>query len=178
VLTFWCFSTENWKRSPAEIQVLMRLLDAYLDCEREELKKHRIRVLHSGRRDRLPVSLVKKLMDLEHDVDDPAMILHLAIDYGGKDEVVRAVRRMVAEGELDGDEMTEEAVRAHVDQPGLPDIDLVIRTSGEQRTSNFFLWQAAYAEWVFLQKYFPDFRPEDLAATVEEYRARSRRFGA
>jgi undecaprenyl diphosphate synthase len=173
-LTVWCFSTENWKRDPAEIAKLMELLEEYIKQERPNLAKYRTRLLHSGRNDRIPPSLAKLIRDVSEEskqYDD--FTLHLAIDYGGKDEVLRAMRRIENPSTL-----TDELLRSHLDHPEVPDIDLIVRTSGEKRTSNFFLWQSAYAEWEFVDKFFPDFTVEDLEKAVSDFAARTRRFGA
>ncbi len=171
VLTVWCFSTENWKRDPKEIAVLMRLLETYLTRERKTWQKEKTRFVHSGRKDRIPKSLAKLLDEVERESKDRAgFTLHLAIDYGGKDEVVRAIQK------IQGD-VTEDSIRASLDHPELPDIDIVIRTGGEIRTSNFFLWQTAYAEWIFLEKHFPDFGIDDVKAAIAEFDQRQRRFG-
>lgn len=172
-LTVWCFSTENWKRDPEEIQRLMDMLERYLKNERKSLVEKKTRFLHSGRKDRLPPSLVR-LMDevAEETKDQTGFTLHLAVDYGGKDELLRAMRK------LDKTEATEESIRAALDQPSVPDIDLIVRTSGEQRTSNFFLWQSTYAEWLFVDKFFPDFSDLDLQDAVDNFAKRTRRFGA
>lgn len=173
ILTVWCFSTENWKRDQKEIDKLMKLLEDYLQRERDDLKKNHTRLLHSGRTDRIPTSLAALINDVsEETADETAFTLHLAVDYGGQDEIVRAAQR------IDNSEnVTEESFRSHLDHPELPDMDLVIRTSGEFRTSNFFLWQSAYAEWIFTEKYFPDFGTEDLEEALSEYERRSRRIG-
>lgn len=173
-LTVWCFSTENWKRDPEEIRHLMEMLETYLQKERETFAQNNTRFCHSGRRDRLPASLVQLITDTEKETqENDGFTLHLAVDYGGKDEVVRAMHKFDSTKDV-----TEESLRTHVDHPELPDIDLIIRTSGEQRTSNFFLWQAAYAEWDFVDKYFPDFTEKDLAAAVDAFAKRTRRFGS
>ncbi len=173
VLTFWCFSTENWKRDRGEVNKLMAMLEKYLRTERAEMKKKSIRVAHSGRTDRLPPALTTMLEEIQQDTPVGARFtLHLAIDYGGRDEVTRAVTR------LNGAEPTEEAIRAHLDHPELPDIDLIIRTSGERRTSNFCLWQSTYAEWIFSPKLFPEFGTGDLKDALDAFGDRKRRFGA
>lgn len=171
VLTLWCFSTENWKRDPKEVTRLMELFEDYLRREWRQMKEDGVRLAHSGRRDRIPASL-REILDeaVAGTAAQTDFTLHLAIDYGGRDEVVRALAKM--EGEA-----TEESVRAHLDHPELPDIDIVLRTSGEQRTSNFFLWQSGYAEWIFLQKHFPELTTDDLGAAVAEFERRERRFG-
>ncbi len=172
-LTVWCFSTENWKRDPEEIRQLMAMLESYLRKERKGFTDQNTRFVHSGRRDRIPPSLAALIAEVEQETQaHDGFTLHLAVDYGGKDEVARAVRRM------QGAEATEESIRAHLDHPEVPDIDLIVRTSGEQRTSNFFLWQAAYAEWAFLEKFFPDFTAEDLKKEVDALAKRTRRFGS
>ena len=172
-LTFWAFSTENWKRDQMEIDQLMKLFEKYILKKREDLKKSGIALIRSGRTDRMPKSLKKLLEDVAADPPKEVRLwLHMALDYGGKDEVTRAVRTLANPAEA-----TEEAIRAAVDQPALPDMDLVIRTSGEQRTSNFFLFQSAYAEWMFLEKHFPDFTSADIEAGIETLATRKRRFG-
>jgi len=173
-LTVWCFSTENWKRNSQEIDKLMTMLEEYLQREREGFQEQRTRFLHSGRRDRLPSSLVTLIEEVEAETrTNDAFALHLAVDYGGKDEILRAMHKLKDTKNID-----EEILRGALDHPELPDIDLIVRTSGEQRTSNFFLWQSTYAEWIFSQKLFPDFRAEDLRRAIEEYSVRARRFGA
>ena len=172
-LTFWAFSTENWRREKMEVEQLMKLFEKYIRKERDSLKKSGVRLIRSGRTDRMPKSLKALLEDVAN--DPPAITklhLHMAIDYGGKDEVTRAVQRLASTKDA-----TEEAIRAAMDQPQLPDIDLIIRTSGEQRTSNFFLFQSAYAEWIFLEKHFPDFTSDDIGAAIETLASRKRRFG-
>ena len=173
VLTVWCFSTENWKRDPEEIQKLMDMLERYLERERKTFAEKNTRFCHSGRRDRLPASLVELMTTVEQETKDHnGFTLHLAVDYGGKDEVVRAIHKFDSTKDI-----TEESLRTQFDHPEIPDIDLVVRTSGEQRTSNFFLWQAAYAEWEFVDKLFPDFTEKDLAVAVNDFAKRARRFG-
>ncbi len=172
-LTVWCFSTENWKRDPEEVAHLMKLLEDYLKRERATFLRDKTRFVHSGRLDRIPASLAQLMRDImEETKDQTELTLNLAVDYGGKDELIRAVQALP-----DPRHATEETIRAHLDHPELPDIDLVIRTSGEQRTSNFFLWQSAYAEWLFVDMFFPDFTTDDLAHAVEDFSQRTRRFG-
>ncbi len=184
ILTVWCFSTENWKRDPEEIRKLMGLLESYLQKERKRFAADRTRLVHSGRKDRIPASLAKLIEDIETETGQyGGFTLHLAIDYGGKDEIIRAVNRMLqtageATNERTNKRIIDQQIRQFLDHPELPDIDLVIRTSGESRTSNFFLWQSAYAEWTFSPKHFPDFTTEDLAVAVDDFARRTRRFGA
>jgi len=171
-LTIWGFSTENWKRSDEEVGKLMELFEGYLGNERSAFKEHKTRFVHSGRRDRIPASLRKLIEDVEEETKDfTDFTMHLAVDYGGKDEVVRALSKMK------GEEVTEASVRAHLDHPEVPDIDLIVRTSGEQRTSNFFFWQACYAEWFFLQDHFPALTPRHLQEVLADFGNRNRRFG-
>lgn len=173
VLTVWGFSTENWKRSEEEIGHLMRLFEEFLTRERETLLKEKTRFAHSGRKDRIPPSLAALIAETERETAAfTGFTFHLALDYGGRDEVTRAVRKLE-----DPASAGEDGIRALLDHPEIPDIDLILRTSGEQRTSNFFLWQSGYAEWIFVQKHFPELTPEDLEAAVGEFARRTRRFG-
>ncbi len=168
VLTVWCFSTENWKRDPEEIEKLMTMLETYLAKERTEFQKNNTRFVHSGRRDRIPESLKNLIEEVENETDQcDGFTLNLAVDYGGKDEILRAIEK------AQSTEFPEQ-----LDHPELPDIDLIIRTSGEHRTSNFFLWQSTYAEWDFLDKQFPEFTTNDLQNSVDKFASRSRRFGS
>ena len=182
VLTVWCFSTENWKRDPKEIAKLMTILEEYLRKEKHELRKNKTRFLHSGRRDRIPASLKKIIEETEEATkDETGFTLHLAVDYGGKDEVIRAFQKIMNDPARPSPaavpEVTDELFRTHLDHPELPDIDLILRSSGEQRTSNFFLWQSVYSEWIFSPKYFPDIGTNDLDAALKEYERRKRRYG-
>lgn len=181
-LTVWCFSTENWKRDKREIDELMTMLEQYLIREAKELKENKTRFIHSGRRDRIPASLKKVIEDTEEMTkNETGFTLHLAVDYGGKDEVIRAMNKLSATryplSASQNDNITEEMLRSHLDHPELPDLDLILRSSGEQRTSNFFLWQSTYAEWIFSPKYFPDIGTTDLDEALKEYDRRKRRFG-
>lgn len=183
VLTVWCFSTENWRREEEEVSMLMTMLEDYLRKEGEELLKKNTRFLHSGRRDRMPKSLVQLIEETEEKTKNcTRFTLHLAVDYGGKDEVLRAIDRLLIAQSSPltahpKEPVTEETLRAFLDQPSLPDIDVILRSSGEQRTSNFFLFQSAYSEWIFSPKYFPDIGVSDLDEAVKEYERRKRRFG-
>ncbi len=178
-LTVWCFSTENWKRDPEEISKLMTMLEEYLRKERKGFIEKQTRFVHSGRRDRIPPSLAALITEVEKETkDQKEFTLHLAVDYGGKDEILRAIEKMHQGERPSTGAVSEESLRSHLDHPELPDIDLIVRSSGEQRTSNFFLWQTTYAEWVFSEKLFPDITDKDLAAAVEELESRKRRFGS
>lgn len=172
VLTIWCFSTENWKRDKKEVDALMKEFERYISGERDKLVKNGTRFVHSGRRDRIPPTLRTLIEETEEATKSgQRFTLHCALDYGGRDEIARAAQK--ASGNV-----SEESLRAHLDHPELPDIDLVYRTSGEMRSSNFFLWQAAYAEWVYTNKYFPDITSEDIEECLKEYETRKRRYGA
>lgn len=152
----------------------MKMLEDYLKKERAGFIDEQTRFVHSGRKDRIPKSLASLIAEVEEETkDQTGFTLNLAIDYGGKDEVMRAINRVPEAFVAD-----EATVRQHCDHPELPDIDLIIRTSGEQRTSNFFLWQTAYAEWDFIKKFFPDFTVQDLTESVDTFTERTRRFGA
>lgn len=173
ILTIWCFSTENWKRDEKEVRELMKAFERYVGGERDKFLKNDTRFVHSGRKDRIPKTLAKVLHETEEATKEcKKFTLHCALDYGGRDEIVRAAQK------AGGDTITEETLRAHLDHPEIPDIDLVYRTSGEMRSSNFFLWQTAYAEWFYTTKYFPDVTMEDINACLSEYEMRQRRFGA
>lgn len=173
VLTVWCFSTENWKRDPEEVEHLMKIYEDYLRRERAEFVEKKTRFVHTGRLDRIPVSLADLIRTtVEETKDQTGFTLNLAVDYGGKDELVRAIRKLP-----DPASITEETLRNYLDHPEVPDIDLIIRTSGEQRTSNFFLWEGTYAEWDFIDKFFPDLTPADVEQSVGAFAKRARRFG-
>ncbi len=176
VMTVWCFSTENWKRDPKEIAMLMQMLEDYLAKEREVFVKKNTKFVHSGRKDRIPASLAKLIEEVEEETkNQTGLILNLALDYGGKDEIVRAIKKASEANEAI--EANEAKVRSYLDHEEIPDIDLIVRTSGEKRTSNFFLWQSTYAEWDFVEKLFPDFGVEDLKTSVDAFAKRTRRFG-
>ena len=174
-LTVWCFSTENWKRDQKEVDMLMDLLEEYLAKERSTFLENKTRFIHSGRKDRIPASLATLIAEVEEETKDQAeFTLHLAIDYGGKDEIIRATQSLITNHKSPD----ENSIHQNLDHPELSDLDLIIRTSGEHRTSNFFLWQAAYAEWDFIDKFFPDFSIEDLKSSVDQFSKRTRRFGS
>lgn len=174
VLTLWGFSTENWNRSAEEVSQLMRIYEEFLRKERPTFLEKQTRFVHSGRSDRIPESLVRLIREIAAETNEfTKFTLNFALDHGGRDEVVRAIQK-VTEPQV----VTAESFRNYLDHPELPDIDLIIRTSGEQRSSGFFIWQAAYAEWVYTQSFFPDLTPDAVAAAVAEFKQRQRRFGA
>lgn len=178
VLTLYAFSTENWNRSKEEVNFLMGLFGIYLTKEIKELQKDRVRLRVIGQRERLSISLQKKIEEAEELTrNDKGLTLVLAISYGGRDEIVRAVKKAFLFNGVDPDKLTEEKLGDCLDTAGLPDPDLIIRTSSEQRTSGFLLWQSAYAELYFCSKYWPDFSEQDLDEALAEYVKRQRRFG-
>lgn len=181
VVTLYCLSSENWKRPESELQFLMHLLEHYLIEERSTIMEQRLRLEVIGRRDRLPPGVVAEMeKTVEMCASNDGMRLVLAIDYGGRSEIVEATKRIasrVAAGELAVDEISEATIEEHLHTAGLPDPDLLIRTGGELRVSNFLLWQISYAELWVTPKYWPEFTREDLERAFEEFAARSRRYG-
>jgi len=177
-LAVYAFSTENWARPPDEVEQIMELMDETIDRELPDLAKQGVRTRFFGRRDRVPAELQAKMARLEAETAHLGTLqLWIAFDYGGRAELVEATRRILEEGTRPQD-VSEEAIASRLYAPDLPDPDLVIRTSGEQRISNFLLWQSAYAELVFDDTLWPDFGEERLRAAVDEYARRGRRFGA
>lgn len=177
VLTLFAFSTENWRRPPAEVQFLMDTFLKTLFSERSRIMNNNIRFKLIGNRDKLNEKLVHTVEKLESDSStNNGMWLILAINYGGRNEIVTAVKRIISKG-ITPDDINEEDISNHLYTTGLPDPDLIIRTSGEYRLSNFMIWQSAYSELVFVKKYWPDFTEEDLMYAIDEYSERSRRFG-
>ena len=176
-LAVYAFSTENWSRDVDEVAALMEIFGETIDRELEDLAAQGVRCRFVGRRDRAPDWLLAKMEHLEAATADKAKLqLWIAFDYGGRAEIVDAARRLL-EGGSDPDEVDEAALAACLYEPEMPDPDLVIRTSGERRISNFLLWQSAYAEYVFTDTLWPDFGPEELRTAIEEYARRRRRFG-
>ncbi|MFC3118064.1 isoprenyl transferase [Jhaorihella thermophila] len=181
-LTIFAFSTENWKRTQVEVAGLMSLFRRYITKEMRALKERGVRVRFIGDRVRLDPKLIGLMNQLEQETAQNDLVhLTIAINYGGRDEVARATRRLaqdVAEGKLRPEDVDEETLPRYLDTCVLPDPDLVIRTSGEARISNFLLWQSAYAEYEFVDTLWPDFTAEELARLCRNYGARERRFGA
>jgi undecaprenyl diphosphate synthase len=176
-VALYAFSTENWTRPPDEVDDLMEIFDETIERELPELAKEGVRTRFIGRRDRAPEALREKMQRLELETSpNDRLQLWIAFDYGGRDEIVEAVRRLLAAG-VDPESVDEEIFRSHLYAPEMPDPDLLIRTSGEFRMSNFFLWQSAYAELVFVDTLWPDFGEEHLRAAIEDYARRRRRFG-
>ena len=176
-LTFYAFSTENWNRPRDEVFGIMDLLAEFIDRETEPLHKEGVRILHIGHLDRLRPSLVEKIKyAIALTKDNRKITVQLAFNYGGRDEIATAVRKIVAAGTKPED-VTEALISRNLFTAGIPDPDLIIRTSGEMRTSNFLMWQSAYAEWVFPNTYWPDFNESVFREMLREYSRRNRRFG-
>jgi len=181
-LTLYAFSSENWNRPAAEVNALMNLLERFLKSEIKDLQKNNIRLVVSGETERLPETTRKALRaGVEALSGNHGLICNLALSYGGRQEIVRAVRKIardVQHGKLDPNRLSADDVAARLYHPELGDPDLLIRTSGEMRVSNFMLWQIAYAEIVILPTLWPDFREAHLFEAILEYQKRERRYGA
>lgn len=181
-LTLYAFSSENWSRPEDEVKSLMKLLDRFLTEKEKDLKKQNIRLLAIGQIEKLPEKTQQLLNRIiEETANHTAMTLVLALSYGGREEIVSATRTIAskaAKGEIQPDDINCEVFANHLQTSGIPDPDLMIRTSGEMRISNFLLWQISYAELVIVKKLWPDFRKSDLFAAIKEYQSRHRRFGA
>jgi len=181
-LTLYAFSSENWNRPKTEVDALMKLLDRFLDDKAAELDKQKIRLQAIGDLDRLPAATRKRLDRIqERTKNHQTMTLVLALSYGAREEItaaVRAIAKAAVAGEISPDQIDGELIAQHLYTKDIPDPDLLIRTSGEMRVSNFLLWQISYSEIVIVKKMWPDFRQADLFAAVEEYNKRHRRFGA
>lgn len=180
-LSAYAFSTENWRRSPDEVRFLMGFNRDVLRRQREWLNERGVRVVWAGRRPRLWRSVIKELEAAEQlTKENTKMTLVMCVNYGGRAELADAFKKMaedVKAGKLSPSAVSEKTIAQYLYDPDMPDVDLFLRPSGEKRTSNFLLWQSAYAELVYQDKLFPDFTPEDLFAAVEEYARRDRRFG-
>ena len=181
-LTIFAFSTENWKRTQAEVSGLMKLFRRYLTKEAQSLFKNGVRVRFIGDRIKLDDTLVRMMDELELlTADNTKVHLTIALNYGGRDEVARATKRLareVAQGHIDPETVDAETLARFLDTYVLPDPDLVIRTSGEARISNFLLWQSAYAEYEFVDTLWPDFTADEFGRVVHSFAGRKRRFGA
>lgn len=178
-LTLWAFSTDNWKREIDEVSYLMRLYERMIDEYLQEAMKRKSRIIHLGRKDRINKTLCKKIINAEEKTAHfTGHTLCIALDYGGRDEMMRAINEVQSQ-KLKVKSINEAMLHQLLDTRNVPypDVDLVIRTSGEKRTSGLMIWQAAYAEYYFSDAYFPDFSPRDLEDAIEEYQRRHRRFG-
>jgi undecaprenyl diphosphate synthase len=176
-LTLYAFSTENWGRPLEEVRGLMRILEDVIDRELQELHEEGVQLRHIGRLDRIKPSLKKKVLDaIELTKNNNRLILNIAFNYGGRDEIVWAVRHIIEDG-VDPEDVTGQLISQYLFTAGVPDPDLIIRTSGELRGSNFLIWQGAYAEWYFTPTFWPDFDKEELRVAIEEFGHRERRYG-
>lgn len=176
-LTIYAFSTENWDRPKAEVSGLLNILENVIDRELDELHENGVRLNHLGRLERLSDELQEKVNHaIELTRNNDRLVLNIAWNYGGRDEIVQAIEKIVA-SEVGPEEINEELVNNYLYTAGCPDPDLIVRTSGEFRVSNFLIWQGAYAEWYVTKTYWPDFGREELLEALIEYAARERRFG-
>jgi len=179
-LTVYAFSTENWKRSAEEVNGIMRLLGSYLKEALRDMEKNRVRFCFFGDLSRLSDKLKKLCLDAQNRSAAYDVQVNFCLNYGGRDELVRAARAFaqdVAKGARKPEELTEDLLSSYLYSADVPDPELIIRPSGEQRTSNFLLWQSAYSEYVFMDVLWPDFGPDDLDKAIAEYNLRNRRFG-
>jgi len=173
----YAFSTENWGRPVEEVRGLMRILEDVIDRELAELHKNGVQLRHIGELDRIKPSLKRKVLDaIEMTKDNSRLVLNVAFNYGGRDEIIWAIRHMIEDG-VAANSVTSDLVNQYLFTAGSPDPDLIIRTSGELRGSNFLIWQGAYAEWYFTSTFWPDFGKDELKTAIEEYSQRERRFG-
>lgn len=176
-LTIYAFSTENWDRPEDEVRGLMNIFDDVFDRELAELHRQGAQLRHIGRLEGIRESMQEKMRrGIEMTKDNDRLILNVAFNYGGRDEILHVIEEMIKDG-VKPDDVNERLVAEYLFTSESPDPDLVIRTSGEMRISNFLLWQAAYAEWIFPEVYWPDFGREELLEAIKEYNQRERRFG-
>ena len=174
-ITVYAFSTENWKRPKEEVEKIMSLLEKYLDRVMGRFSEYDVRLRFIGEREGLSPKLIKKIEQAERLTGDKSRILNIALNYGGRAEIVSAVNRLISEGRT---AVTEADISSALYTSECPEPDLIVRTAGEQRLSNFLLWQAAYAEFYFTDTLWPDFGPEGVEAAINAYYKRTRRFGA
>lgn len=181
-LSAYAFSTENWRRSPDEVRWLMGFNRDVIHRRRDQLNAMGVRIRWAGRTPKLWRSVIKELQEAEALSDgNDVLTLQFCVNYGGRAEIVdaaRAIAEAAVRGELDPSRLSEDRFRKFLDEPEIPDVDLFVRSSGEQRTSNFLLWQSAYAEMVFMDRLWPDFDRRDLWQAIEDYAHRDRRYGA
>ncbi len=176
-LTIYAFSTENWGRPPEEVQGLMRILEDVIDRELNELHKEGVQLRHIGRLERLAPTLQEKVLDaVDMTKHNTRLTLNIAFNYGGRDEIVQAIQRIIRDG-VPAEAVSDEMVGRYLYTAGVPDPDLIIRTSGELRVSNFLIWQAAYSEWYITPTYWPDFDKEEYRRALATFAQRDRRFG-
>ena len=177
ILTIYAFSTENWSRPRAEVRMLLRILETVIDRELNELHEEGVQLRHIGQLEGISPVLQKKIHHaMELTRNNTRLILNIAFNYGGRDEIVQAVRRIIADG-IPADQVNEQVISSYLYTSDLPDPDLIIRTSGELRVSNFLIWQGAYSEYYATPTYWPDFDEAELKCALEAYAQRKRRFG-
>jgi undecaprenyl diphosphate synthase len=177
ILTIYAFSTENWGRPAEEVRGLMTILEQVIERELKELHEQGVQIRHIGRSENVSPRLLKKIQKaVELTKHNDALILNVAFNYGGRQEIIDAVRRMMREG-MDPDKVDDALLSQYLYTAGQPDPDLIIRTSGEMRVSNFLIWQGAYAELYVTPTYWPDFNDDELQKALDHYAARERRFG-
>lgn len=186
ILTLWAFSTENWKRSKQEVGYLMNIYSQMIDKYLQDALKDKVRIIHLGRKDRINKTLLRKISEAEAKTKSfNKYFLCIALDYGGQDEILRALKQVQIlpagrqGSKTKAQNLNEENFNNFLDTRDLPypNVDLVIRTSGEARTSGFMLWQTSYSEYIFYPKHFPDFTPQEFEKCIKEYQSRKRRFG-
>ena len=178
-LTLYAFSTENWKRAGEEVNFIMGLVKQYLRAELDFSRKNHIRTRFTGDMEGLPKEIQDELKDsMEATKDFDGMQVVLAINYGGRDEIIRSIKKIAGDNPQKINNITEDDIKLNLDNPDIPDPDLIIRSAGEYRTSNFLLWEGAYSELYVSQKQWPDWDKDDLTAAIKEYSERDRRFGA
>lgn len=176
-LTIYAFSTENWGRPTEEVQGLMRIFENVIDRELQELHDQGVRLRHIGRLDRVRPSFRKKVLDaIEYTRNNDRLVLNIAFNYGGRDEIVCGIQALIRDG-VKAEDVTDSLVSKYLFTAGVPDPDMIIRTSGELRGSNFLIWQGAYSEWYFPPTYWPDFDRQELLKALEEFNQRERRYG-
>jgi len=176
-LTIYAFSTENWGRPPEEVRGLMYILEDVIDRELAELHKEGVQLRHIGRLERLAPSIQKKVLHaIKITKDNSRLVVNVAFNYGGRDEIVNAIQNIMKDG-IPVEEVTDELVSRYLYTAGVPDPDLIIRTSGELRVSNFLIWQAAYSEWYVTPTYWPDFDEKEYRRALEIFAGRDRRYG-
>jgi undecaprenyl diphosphate synthase len=177
-LTLYVFSTENWKRTKKEVGFLMKLIINHMINEASFYKENRIRVRHTGNMDGLPESVQYEInKSIENTKNNDAITVNLAINYGGRDEVIRSVNKWIQDKDNLNHTLTEELLKNYLDNTDLPDPDLIIRSAGDQRSSNFLLWESAYSEYFYSEKLWPDFTEQDLLLAISNFDNRNRKFG-
>jgi undecaprenyl diphosphate synthase len=176
-LTIYAFSTENWARPKEEVEGLMNILEDVVENETAELNSEGVQIRHIGRLEQLNPRLQKKITQaIDLTQNNRRLILSIAWNYGGRDEILLAVKKIISEG-IPEEKVNEKLISSHLFTDGIPDPDLIIRTSGEMRTSNFLMWQSAYSEWYFTNTLWPDFSKEELQKALQDFESRERRYG-